>query len=288
MFARLLKHEFRATARVIPFVYLVTLCVVGLHALADLLGHPAILQLTQTFTALVLSAQILVTLSILVWRFYKSVCSDEGFLTNLLPVKPTSLLLSKILIGWFWVVISQILALGGIMYLIGDSLAPKPNGIIERLTSAFAMVAENAGVARNAGWILLVLFVAQLLAAILSLEMVYLAILAGMSPKLRRTGVFGILAVGVAEYSILQAAMIGAILTVPLSIRFVIENDKITSMRFLFEQADMLLLREMFRSDLADQIPISIGLGSWVLLPFVIILLFVLLNLMMRRKTHLR
>jgi|GEM_PF-5911573 len=288
MFARLLKHEMRATARVIPFVYLVTLCVVGLHAIADLLGHPAILQLTQTLTVLVIAAQMFVTLAILVWRFYKSVCSDEGFLTNLLPVKTSSMLLSKLFVGWFWMILSQILALMGIVYLIGDDLAAKPNGIAERFASAFSMAAESAGLAQNAGWILLILFGAQLLSSLLSLEMIYLAILAGMSPKLRRTGVFGIIAAGVVEYGVLQAAMVGAILTVPLSLRFVIENDKITSMRLLFEQADMFILREMLRSDLADQIPVSIGLGSWVLLPFVILLLFVLLNQFMRRKTHLR
>lgn len=56
-----------------------------------------------------------------IYRFYKSVFTDEGYLTNTLPVKSSSIVISKLLVGVLYTVFSYIvLLISGFIIVAGD------------------------------------------------------------------------------------------------------------------------------------------------------------------------
>lgn len=109
MFAKLVKHEFRATRRIIPFIYLATVAMMLINLLvreiaADWLSGILMVMLF----ALGLTA-MLMTYVIIFFRYYKNLYNSEGYLMNTLPVQPRQLLTSKILVSFVWLLLSYLL-----------------------------------------------------------------------------------------------------------------------------------------------------------------------------------
>jgi len=131
MFAKLLKHEFKNNTKL--FITL-SLCAIGASILGSGLFY-LFLNIIQAetdgigavlggVTAILMWAVVLmslvaytVTISILLlFRFYKHLFSDEGYLTFTLPVTTHQILLSKILHIAIWSLISFVVIL--VSYLI--------------------------------------------------------------------------------------------------------------------------------------------------------------------------
>lgn len=120
MLGKLLKHEFKATARLFfPVFILVTAISVAVRFLADILydinydgtqaGEIFSVIIAFIFGAALVIGIICLILSgpaISLYRFYKNVYTDEGYLTNTLPVKPVSILASKLITGIVWTIVS--------------------------------------------------------------------------------------------------------------------------------------------------------------------------------------
>ena len=112
MFAKLLKHEFKASGRLLGIL---SLCAVGSSIIGSILlffliniiesnadGIGAILGaltagLLWFAIFLALIAYSITVSIVLLYRFYKHLFSDEGYLTFTLPISTHQLLLSKIL-----------------------------------------------------------------------------------------------------------------------------------------------------------------------------------------------
>ncbi len=62
-------------------------------------------------------------------RFFKSMYTDEGYLAHTLPVTPHQLLCSKLLVGGFWMLIANVVALISIVGLILVMIASIANGV---------------------------------------------------------------------------------------------------------------------------------------------------------------
>lgn len=62
-------------------------------------------------------------------RFFKSMYTDEGYLAHTLPVTPHQLLGSKLLVGGFWMLIANVVALISIVGLILVMIASIANGV---------------------------------------------------------------------------------------------------------------------------------------------------------------
>lgn len=115
MLGKLLKHEFIATKRLYLPIYFVTLVLAlivnGFYTLQSkffsdessfsVISTIFIVFFTIMFILVLLCCMMSGTV-ISLYRFYKNVFTDEGYLTNTLPVKPISILISKLITGIVW------------------------------------------------------------------------------------------------------------------------------------------------------------------------------------------
>ncbi len=77
------------------------------------------LSLSMLFVFLLLGIAMLTVMVLVAVNFYKTLITDQGYLTFTLPVSPTKILLSKILNGFIWNVIALlILVLGAILIVV--------------------------------------------------------------------------------------------------------------------------------------------------------------------------
>ncbi len=126
---KLLKWEFRATSRQIVPLYLVLggmtvlgvlyLLLYGVLENSDtgkmVLGVLTPLALlTFIFT---IAAVTIGTLGILLFRYYRNLIRDEGYLMHTLPVTPAKLVLSKFIAAYVWTMLSVLLILLSVLIL---------------------------------------------------------------------------------------------------------------------------------------------------------------------------
>ena len=127
MLGKLMKHDFRALSRTL---FPLQIGILGGGLVATLLtaltirlgensantGGSALLRelimgVSATASVLIgigIMASALVTLLLICYHFYRSFLGDEGYLTFTLPVKTSSLVLSKLFTGMFWVLINGV------------------------------------------------------------------------------------------------------------------------------------------------------------------------------------
>ena len=102
MLSKLLRHEFRATGRIMLPVYALLLVSCGGCTLfGRLLGRypeSTVLSVVQTVFATLFGVttfgMLLLTLVLMVYRFYKNLMTDEGYLMFTLPVSRSQLIWS--------------------------------------------------------------------------------------------------------------------------------------------------------------------------------------------------
>ncbi len=115
MLSKLIKHEFKATARLLLPLYLIlfVLTIVERIVLSfDLKGSLGVILGFATFAYVVsIFAIAVVSFVIIILRFYKNLITDEGYLMFTLPVKPQQLINSKLLVSFVWNIVSILLIL---------------------------------------------------------------------------------------------------------------------------------------------------------------------------------
>ena len=70
------------------------------------------------FSILAIISAIFVAFFLIYQRYYRSMFTDEGYLTFTLPVKPNQILFSKIFVGVIWAIITAISTFIGIMIFV--------------------------------------------------------------------------------------------------------------------------------------------------------------------------
>ena len=130
MLRKSIKHEFRATARVMLPVYLAILSLsVVAHFTMNVLSHgdrySTVLRLISGVTTGVffigLVAAGIGTIALTVIRFDHSMLSDEGYLTMTLPVSTHKLISAKLLVSIVWYVLTMIAVLAALLIALLDS-----------------------------------------------------------------------------------------------------------------------------------------------------------------------
>ena len=115
MLGKLLKHEFRATARVMLPLYLVLLAIslcgnfatrVMEHSSSQLLNLVGSLTIFAFFIGLI--AVSLMSLYLMISRFHKNLLTDEGYLMFTLPVSVHGLIVSKIIVSTVWFILTGV------------------------------------------------------------------------------------------------------------------------------------------------------------------------------------
>lgn len=147
MLGKLMKYEFRATARVFVPLYLVVvmLGLVASFSLGMTTNQSAFLQvLGVVFIMLfVVSLYALVLLSVILMlvRFYRNLMTDEGYLMFTLPVRTSQLIFSKLLVSLVWFVGAAVVA---VLALYPMTVHPIITGEFNG-TSVLKTVIENFG-----------------------------------------------------------------------------------------------------------------------------------------------
>lgn len=119
MLSKLLKQEFRATSRIMLPVYgLLLLSSVSAGLLALLSGHypdsdamDTIATLAITVYGFVAVGAVLLTMALMVYRFYKNLMTDEGYLMFTLPVSRSQLIWAKLIASVVWSALTAVLGI---------------------------------------------------------------------------------------------------------------------------------------------------------------------------------
>ncbi len=105
MFGKVLKNEIRHSARYNLVIYLVALAVSGLMGLSLITGSTGIGIISCVALYAVGIITVVVTLISVIKNFYDTLFSRQGYLTLTLPVKGSTLLLSKVLVSFLWIIV---------------------------------------------------------------------------------------------------------------------------------------------------------------------------------------
>ena len=121
MLGKLLKHELRATARIMIPVFLLLLVSECLFTLTmfladayDLMALDIFLGILSTVFTITLAGTLVCNTALMVYRFYKNLMTDEGYLMFTLPATVDGLICSKLLSALIWsacTVLAEALAL---------------------------------------------------------------------------------------------------------------------------------------------------------------------------------
>jgi hypothetical protein len=121
MLSKLLKHEFRATGRILLPVYLLLALSTGLFCLTMHLKETYDFRALAAFRGLVVTVFVItllgagiVTLLLMVYRFYKNYMTEEGYLMFTLPVTTAQLIWSKLIVALVWSLLTALATFGAL------------------------------------------------------------------------------------------------------------------------------------------------------------------------------
>lgn len=126
MLGKLLKHEMKATARLLLPIFLVLAALTVLDRIVISLkifkGVLAIIPgFISFFYVISLVAIVVVTAVIIIYRFYKNLMTDEGYLMFTLPAKPHELINAKLIASIVWTIASFVAVLASLFVIFYDS-----------------------------------------------------------------------------------------------------------------------------------------------------------------------
>ncbi len=204
MLMKLLKHEFRATGRIMGPIYLVLLLTSiganvsarGLlnsrYSIVNLLGGLLMVAFVAAIIAVFLGAFVL-----MVQRFYKNLLQDEGYVMLTLPVSIHQQIWSKLIVSavWFAVTLAAVILAGCIAAFDISFLRDLFWGLRDLFREAFHLRASDFA---NLSAILVELLVLAFLSACTTCLQFYAALSIGHSGSSHK------LALSVAAYLVIQ------------------------------------------------------------------------------------
>ena len=110
MFGKLLKHELKHTARYHFAILLASVIATVFMGVSLIIDAESLMSMAMIPLVIVAITVIIISLVSVIKNFYETIFSRQGYLTMTLPVKGNQLLASKIIISFFWVIVSYIAA----------------------------------------------------------------------------------------------------------------------------------------------------------------------------------
>ncbi len=172
MLGKLFKHEFKDTGKLLLPLNLALIGVTLLGMLLLNLGvsninnngytMPVLMIITTVVIyVLAIIALYIVTYIYLMMRFYRSMYSDEGYLTRTLPVSSFTLLNTKVFVSAFWCFITLLLTIVSIFALIYSAATATGDFSLTVLTEAFPELEAVLGISISSiiGWTLLYMLI---------------------------------------------------------------------------------------------------------------------------------
>ena len=280
MLGQLIKHEFRATRRAVPFVYLITLAMAGVNYLTVRLGIQWLFTLTMVFLILLAVSEVIVTYVLVISRFYKNLYSNEGYLMHTLPVRPRDLLVSKVVISVAWMAASYLVLLGVFLVVIAAAAAQNH----QTLSGLYDSIIQGSGITHIVSVPLAAFLIALygLLSICYVLAQVFFSIAFGSTARFHKQGVAGPIVTFLVVYFAMQMLALAFIVIVPLGVEFVQgTSGQLTGLHLVGEGMLRMLLQPPKTGGV-------IGLGSVVLMVLGSIGLFFATGRIMAKQTSLR
>lgn len=272
MLKKLLKHEFRDTARIIPLLYLICLIFAGMELSAKTLGVEWF-RVTASVVLLVLGIAVSVTtFVVLVMRFHKNLYSSEGYLMFTLPVKPYLLLAAKNIAALFWMLSSYCITAGAILISL-DGLG---------FSGELIMIADELkryGLEKTVFLIIPLI----ILATLYLLTQIYFAVTVSNRTALHSMGLGAAFLVFIATNVILQIVEFIFAIFVPFSVQINLKGS--ISASFISESMLGYVLSNIKGAQAANPV---IGLGGYVFEVIMLCILFYATSEMMKNKVSLK
>ena len=216
MLKKLLKYEFQATARFFLPLYLLLIVLALLTRLTMSVtfeSNPVLKNYLVDIPSFLLSFAYgagllsigLVTLLLVVQRFYKNLLGREGYLMFTLPVTPVQLLWSKLIAALVWAAASTLAVIVSLFVLFADGNVFYLLG--EMFSSFFEALAKEA----PHSWIVMILFLAALIfGALHAVLEVYMAIVLGCQARKNRIllGIGVYIGLSMAEQFLMSIAIV--------------------------------------------------------------------------------
>ncbi|MGN0775948.1 MAG: hypothetical protein ACI4MM_04635 [Candidatus Ventricola sp.] len=151
MLRKLIKHELRATGRVmLPLLAIVLVAAVGgnistyrlLETQSGVLNTLGVVLLTAFVIAI--ATACVASFALMVERFYKNLLRDKGYLTMTLPVSVHEHIWAKLLTSLiWWIAVCLVVAAGMLILVFNPSILQEVREILVRLKIADLNLLEN-------------------------------------------------------------------------------------------------------------------------------------------------
>ncbi len=123
MLGRLIKHEMKATSRILIPSFIVWIAIILFSKLTLMIsttGEEWFVGISVILMFVSCIAISVATLVIIISRFYKSTLGDRGYLTFTLPVKTESIIFSKLIVASIWNITLVTISIFAILIFIGE------------------------------------------------------------------------------------------------------------------------------------------------------------------------
>lgn len=272
MLGKLIKHEFRITARIIPLFYLAVLASAISTATADFM-RLRILSLVSASLLMVSGALITYGTAIyLVMRFYKGVYGPEGYLTMTLPVREDRILLSRGIVSAAWSLLGCACCTATIYYSFSVMIRYTQESA-EEISAATEMFS---------GGLIWFVFIAMSVGILTFLSEAFMCVTIAHVRPFRKLGLGAAVIAYIIMYTAEQLLSLPLVLFVPLSVRYTqglgwsLSNTNMASS-----------FTEMFAHSTSESPPV-IGVTSLFLSVTILIACYVITARLMKKKINLR
>jgi len=213
MLKKLIRHEFRATAKIFMWLYIAFAIIVAVNALFAPFGSPGtdpgsitspVQALLVGFYVLSVAAISIGTLVVVILRFYRNLLGDEGYLMMTLPVSREQNILSKLIVAAVWNICTALLIFGSIFLFIGVS-------------GAFGELAEEissmAAMGFSVGQFIVFIVLTMIVSTFASVLMLYAAMAIGPNLLKNRLGgsILAFIIIAVASQLLTLGIMAGVV-----------------------------------------------------------------------------
>ncbi|MCM1364546.1 MAG: hypothetical protein NC122_06935 [Faecalibacterium sp.] len=228
MLGKLLKYELKHSARYVMLIY----ACAGVTTVFMLLGMLIKSSRMTVIGSMVLEfvgiAAIFMTLVSVIKNFYDTLYGSQGYLSFTLPVKCSTLLVSKALVSFFWIILSAVL-MGIITLIILLNANMQSDGALDGVLDIIRSSGALEGVA-STGMIIktVVLFAVNVLLNILTfVGFVYFSVtLANTRALQKHPKLFGFI-IFFASYGIANSISAKLTSSLPLAISITADNVKL-------------------------------------------------------------
>lgn len=180
MLGKLLKYEIRSTSRILLPLYPAIIIMALINKLLlSVMTDSGILSIPRALMMMIyiflIIAVFVITILVMLQRFYKNLLGEEGYLMLTLPVKAHEHILSKLITSIMWFAASTVVSLLSVFILLPDYK------FIKEIPQFFAQVSEEymTQFGGNFGLLLLSMLVALIVAVVMFILLVYTSIAIG-------------------------------------------------------------------------------------------------------------